>query len=515
MTQRDGARPSLWQTTTIPFAAGSMTAPDTAEVVVVGAGITGITLAHLLQQAGKKCVVVEAQAVGYGTTGGTTAHLNTLLDTSYNRIIKDFGVDAASLIARATSEAISLVKSNVQRYNMDCGFEECSGFLFAQTRTQAGQLDEIVEGCGRVGLPVSVEEALGIPVPAIRTLTITGQARLHPLRYTLGLAKEFQTIGGTILENRRVTKVTSKDDRLVVETSHGDLSAHSVVFATHIPIGVNILHLRCPAYRSYAIAVKLEDGAYPSDLYYDMFDPYHYYRSQQIDGDQFLIVGGEDHKTGEEPNTNGSFLQLESHVRSHFHVKEVVSRWSSQFFESVDGLPYIGHLPGNPPNVFVATGFGGNGITYSHVAASLLRDIILEKPNALADLLSPGRIKPIAGFADFVRHNTDVVRQFVSRGIKQEEIQELSALSAGEARVVKFNDESIAIYKDDDGRVHAISPRCTHMQCTVAWNAAEQSWDCPCHGARYSFDGRVLNGPAVHDLHPISLMEGVRDTSES
>jgi Rieske Fe-S protein len=263
--------------------------------------------------------------------------------------------------------------------------------------------------------------------------------------------------------------------------------------------------LRTPAYRSYAMAVKLTDDSYPADLAYDMYDPYHYYRTQVIDGEKHLIVGGEDHRTGDEPNTNGCFLRLESHIRAHFNVKEISHRWSSQYFEPVDGLPYIGHLPGNPETVFVATGFGGNGITYSHVAALVLKSQILKEVDPFNGIFSPSRLKPVAGFTEFVKHNTDVVAQYVKRWFDRKELQQMTGLSKGEGKVVTYEDHAVALYKDMEGTLHAVDPVCRHLKCSVKWNAAERSWDCPCHGARYSFTGEVITGPANENLESIEI----------
>jgi nitrite reductase/ring-hydroxylating ferredoxin subunit len=257
------------------------------------------------------------------------------------------------------------------------------------------------------------------------------------------------------------------------------------------------------------MAVKLADEQYPDGLMYDMYDPYHYYRTQQIDGEKYLIVGGEDHRTGDEPNTNGCFLKLESHIRSHFNVKEITHRWSSQYFEPADGLPYIGHLPGNPENVFVATGYGGNGITYSHVAAIVLKGLVLTQESPYGSLFSPARVKPVAGFTDFVKHNVEVVSYLVGGWLGQDQLPELADLGAGEAKVVKYEKDSIALYKDENHMLHAVNPACTHMKCSVNWNAAEKSWDCPCHGARYSFEGKVITGPATKDLDPVEIRETV------
>jgi glycine/D-amino acid oxidase-like deaminating enzyme/nitrite reductase/ring-hydroxylating ferredoxin subunit len=506
MIARDGARTSLWQNTVSEYVPSPKSSEKNFDIAIAGGGITGITLALLLQRSGKKCLVLEAQTLGFGTTGGTTAHLNTLLDTPYTTIIKNFGKERATLVASAARNAIELVKSNIEAYRIDCGFEETPGYLFSQTEDQKKELDDIYEACLSVGVEVKFTSDIPVPVPFNKAMRVERQAKFHPLRYVQALAKAFEDAGGAIQQHTRVIGFESKEkNNVTIETTMGNFEADALVFATHIPIGINLLHLRCPPYRSYAMAVKLSDGAYPEGLAYDMYDPYHYYRTQEIQGEKYLIVGGEDHKTGESANTNGCFLELESHIRSHFNVAEVTDKWSSQFFEPVDGLPYIGHLPGNPENIFVATGYGGNGITYSHIAALLLKDVLLGVENIYADVFTPGRVKPVAGFAEFVKHNADVVKQFVGKWFGKDDLQDLAALAPGEGKVVSYENQSIALYKDEAGTLHAVSPVCTHMKCSVAWNIAEKSWDCPCHGARYSFEGEVLNGPASRNLEPVEV----------
>jgi glycine/D-amino acid oxidase-like deaminating enzyme/nitrite reductase/ring-hydroxylating ferredoxin subunit len=407
-------------------------------------------------------------------------------------------------VARAANEAVALVESNVAEYNIECGFEKTSAYLFSQDDKQTSELNEIYDACMEVGVEAAVATGIPVPMNFRKALEIPGQAKFHPTRYVLGLAKVFEELGGIILEQCRVTDI-EEGDVISIQTTVDKFQARTIVYATHIPPGINLLHLRCPAYRSYAMAVKLQDQNYPAGLAYDMYDPYHYYRTQEIDGEKFLIVGGEDHKTGENSNTNKSFLQLETHIRSHFQVAEISHRWSSQYYEPVDGLPYIGKLPGASENVLVATGYGGNGMTYSHVAVLELTELILMKESKYSELFSPGRIKPVAGFTEFVKHNTDVVAQFVGKWFATERLEQFSSLSTDEGKVVKLNNETMALYKDSTGALHAVNPTCTHMKCSVAWNAAEKSWDCPCHGARYSIEGEVLNGPADANLELIEL----------
>ena len=505
MIARDGSCSSLWQDTVSPYATRLNKFNDTVfDVAIVGGGITGLTLGLQLQKAGKKCIVLEAKNLCFGTTGGTTAHINTLLDNPYPSIVKDFGSDGARTVARAATEAIALIESNVLEHKIDCGFEKTSAYLFAQDEKQTKELNDIYDACQEVGVESKFSNGIPVPINFRKALEIPGQGKFHPVRYVYALAGAFENLGGIIIEQCRVTN-TEEAEIVVVETSTGTLKAKTLVYATHIPPGINLLHLRCPAYRSYAMAVKLEDQKYPEGLSYDMFDPYHYYRTQMIDGEKYLIVGGEDHKTGEMTNTNKCFLQLESHIRSHFEVAEISHRWSSQYYEPVDGLPYIGKLPGARENILVATGYGGNGMTYSHVAALELSNFILANESKYDDLFSPGRIKPVAGFTEFVKHNTDVVSQFVGKWFATERLEEFSSLAPDEGKVVKLNNETMALYKDEHGSLHAVNPTCTHMKCSVAWNAAEKSWDCPCHGARYSTAGEVLNGPADANLELIEL----------
>lgn len=505
MIARDGRCVSLWQDTANPFPAVTDKFVNAVfDVAIVGGGITGITLGLLLQKQGKKCIVLEAKNLCFGTTGGTTAHLNTLLDNPYSTIIKDFGKDGAEIVVRATKDALNLFESNVSEFNIDCGFERTPAFLFSQDEKQTDELNDIYNACNEVGVEVQYSNGIPIPFNFRKALEIAGQGKLHPVRYVHALAKAFEDLGGAIVEQCRVQNI-EEDETISIETSLDNLKASTIVYATHIPPGINLLHLRCPAYRSYAMSVKLQDDNYPSELCYDMYDPYHYYRTQIIDGEKYLIVGGEDHRTGENANTSKCFLQLESHIRSNFNVAEITHRWSSQYYEPVDGLAYIGKLPGARENVLVATGYGGNGITYSHIAALELTELILRKESRYNDLFSPTRIKPVAGFTEFVKHNTDVVAQFVGKWFATERLEEFSSLAPDEGKVVKLNNETMALYKDESGSLHAVNPTCTHMKCSVSWNAAEKSWDCPCHGARYSIEGEVLNGPADANLESIEL----------
>jgi glycine/D-amino acid oxidase-like deaminating enzyme/nitrite reductase/ring-hydroxylating ferredoxin subunit len=509
--KRDGLKTSLWQDK-MPYYVTKTKNADKKnfDVLIVGGGITGITTALQLQKSGLQCVVVEAHNLCFGTTGGTTAHLNTFLDNSYHEIEKDFGENAARLIAKATNQALDLYRLNVEEYNIDCGYEQKDGYLYSQNDKQTEELNTIFEASKKAGVDVAYTDRIPVPIEFQKAIVYHEQANIHPSRYVYALAKAFEENGGVILQNCMV-KNFKGDTVLEVETSQGTINTRILIWATHIPPGVNLLHFRCAPYRSYAMAVTLNDDAYPDGLAYDMHDPYHYYRTQIIDGKKYFIAGGEDHKTAHEENTESCFNRLEAYVRTYFDVKEIVFKWSSQYFEPADGLAYIGHLPGNPDNVLVATGYGGNGMTYSHIAATMFTDLIIKVESEYAKLFDPDRLKPIAGFTNFVKENADVVKEFIGKRLSREKLDTLSDMAPGEAKLVKYEGKSLALYKDEKGELHAVSPVCPHAKCSVGWNNAEKSWDCPCHGSRFTADGEVLTGPAREGLEVIEIESLIHD----
>jgi len=507
MIARDGAMISLWQDNISTYAPVNKHNPDTLyDVIIVGGGITGMSTALLLQQAGKQCIVLEKDNLCFGTTGGTTAHLNTLLDTTYADIASGFGEDAPALVANAARAAIQLIRNNIYAYDIECGFMERTAYVFAESEDEVKELDKIyTASVEKAALKMQYTDTIPIPVPFTKAISIEEHASFNPTEYVYGIAKAYEAAGGVILQDCHVTDVQD-NDTITATTSKGSLYSKALVYATHIPTGVNLLHLRCTPWRSYALALELDnDDAYPDGLVYDSKDPYHYYRTQTVKGKKYLIAGGNDHKTAHEENTEHCFIRLEAYFRNYFNIQHVAYKWSSQYYESADGLPYIGNLPGHNNNIFVATGFGGNGMTYSGVAALLLSDMIIGKENEWMKLFNPNRIKPIAGFTNFIKQNADVVVELVHSIIPADTLHSLAELAKGEARVVDYEDKKIALYKDEEGELHAIGSTCTHLKCTVSWNNAEKSWDCPCHGARFSCDGKVLTAPADRPLPKIDI----------
>ncbi len=511
---RDGANKSLWQESVTSYTSKHKIIPDAiVDVLIVGGGITGISTGLELQKAGKQCMIIEKFNIGFGTTGGTTSHLNTFFDTTYDQIISDFGEKNAQLVHKACNASLQLFNKNVQWYNIDCGFSWKDGYVYALDDEQAKYLDKVVDASQKAGCEVEYVNNIPVPIPFIRAAKFSGQAQIHPTRYIHALADAFEHAGGYLVQNCGLEHFESHA-LVEVRTNMGKIRAKKLIFATHIPPSINLLHFRCAPYRSYAMAVRLNDDAYPDGLAYDMHEPYHYYRTHEVNGEKYLIAGGEDHKTGHESNEEFCFTKLENYISKYFDIKEISYKWSSQYYEPSDGIAYIGHLPGFTDNVYVATGYSGNGITYSHIAAITLRDLITTGESEFEKLFNPNRIKPVAGFTEFVKENADVVKEFIGKRLSQEKIKSLAEIAKGEGKVVKYEGESIALYRNEQGTLHAINPVCTHAKCIVQWNNTERSWDCPCHGARYTANGEVLTGPATKNLEMIQLQDLVKEETK-
>ncbi|SKB79066.1 FAD-dependent oxidoreductase [Dyadobacter psychrophilus] len=503
---RDGYNESLWQKSAEKESAIGNTDPSVLyDALIVGAGITGMTTALLLQKSGLKCVLADAHNPGYGTTGGTSAHINTFADTTFAEVEKAFDKQAAKQFAESIAESVELIATNVRTYNIDCDFRWQNGYVYAETDKEVDELNDLYESALRAGVVAEIADQAPAPVPYQKAVVFEKQAQFHPLKYLVGLQKQFTELGGIILENTRIDEIDSHADFHIAKSGERQIKAKNVVYATHIPPGgVNVLHFRNAPYRSYVIAATLNDDSYPDSLVYDMKDPYHYFRSHEMDGQKYLIAGGHDHKTGH-GDPEQSFADLINYTKRCYEVKSIHSQWSAQYYVPADGLPYIGHLPGASNGIYTATGFNGNGMILGTVSAIVLNDLILKGQSRYESLFSPGRIKPIAGFTEMVKEGADVVGRFIGDRFGLEEIASVSEIPVGSGEIVTYKDQKLAVYKDVQGNIHALNPVCTHMKCIVHWNNSEKSWDCPCHGARFDPDGVVVTGPARADLEKVNL----------
>lgn len=488
--------PSLWIAGTEVGDFAPLDGDASADVVVVGAGLTGLTTARLLAAAGASVLVVDAGPICAGATGFTTAKITSLHGMIYTEIADRWGPDRARLYGEANEAAIAEIARLVEADSIDCSFERRAHILYASDPADAEGVRREASLAGELGLPVSPATETDLPFDVAAAARFERQAQFHPREYCLGLARATIASGGRIHTHTRATQI---DDGVVV-TDRGELRAGAVVVATHLPIReMGGYFARTEPHRSYLLALEVE-GDRPADMYISAGA---LTRSLRTAGD-YLLVGGEGHKVGESPDTGEHYRNLESWARRHFSVRSVAYRWSAQDWRSADGLPFIGRMPGHE-SVYVATAFRKWGMTHGTIAAMCIRDLLAGAENPWLAVYDATRLAPTKSAKRVVTANAGVVGHFVGDRLRAGSGDSLAELAPGAGAVVRRGGRAIAAYRDDAGTLQAVSAACTHLGCLVTFNTAERSWDCPCHGSRFGLDGRVLEGPAVDDLAPVEL----------
>jgi glycine/D-amino acid oxidase-like deaminating enzyme/nitrite reductase/ring-hydroxylating ferredoxin subunit len=491
---------SVWLKSPAPPRYPRLAGDIAVDVAIIGGGITGLTAARLLQNSGKTVAVIEARRIGKGETGKTTAHLTEALDTRYHMLISRFGIEGAKLAADGQQAAILTIDRFVERLSIACDFRRLPGFLFAEHATEVDELDREAAAVKKLGLKASPTDDVPLPFPTVRGLRFENQAAFHPRAYLQALASAFAAAGGRVFEETQAKEIEDAEPCRIV-TESGVVTAAAVIVAAHTPVSNRVLlHTKLAAYRTYAVAVK-RSVATLDGLFWDLADPYHYTRPQDVEGQSYLIVGGEDHKVGELEDTTVAFGRLEEYVQAHFgqQVAATDLRWSGQIIESVDGLPYVGLNPGSH-RLYVATGYSGNGITNGTLAAMMLAQQVMGARTPWDDLLAAARFKPLASAKAFVAENVTFPKHLIEDRMPKPGLDGLAGIAPGEGKVLSLRGQRLAVYRNSNGELSAVSPVCTHLGCLVHWNTAETSWDCPCHGSRFDPHGRVLNGPAVTPL---------------
>jgi glycine/D-amino acid oxidase-like deaminating enzyme/nitrite reductase/ring-hydroxylating ferredoxin subunit len=492
---------SIWEATSTRPAFPPLQRDESVDVAIIGAGITGLTAALRLAKAGRTVAVLDLGGVASGATAHTSAHLTAALDRSYATLASKFGKDQLKLAVHASTTAIDRIEALVGEHGIGCGFERVPGFKFTERSEDEADLAAEAELAREVGLEVGLTRSAPLPFAHRVALRFDRQAQFHPLRYAFGLAAALA--GGTcrIHAGTRVIEVEDGSPcRLRTESGH-TLLAGAVFHATHTPINLVLsVHTRVAPYTSYVVAAPAT-APVENALFWDTADPYHYIRRFVDGGHEYLIIGGADHKTGQEEDTRQRFAQLEEYARARFPIGPIERRWSWEVLEPADGLPYIGRMAGTE-NVFLATGFAGTGLTSGTIAGMVVADLIVGATSPWEELFTPARVKPVASAVEELKENANAAWRFVADRVRPPDVQRIEEIAPGEGRIVTVDGERTAAWRDEEGNTRLMSPVCTHAGCIVQWNLAERTWDCPCHGGRYHADGRVLCGPPAKDLGP-------------
>lgn len=501
---------SLWMETaelpTVPELATDLR----ADVVVIGGGIAGLSAAYELAKEGRSVVVIDRGRPGCGMTARTTAHLASAFDDFYHEHIRLRGEAEARAYYQSQTAAIDRIDEIQSAEAIDCDFARLDGFLFRAPETDPDLLAREIEACHRIGFSdVAWHDIAPLGASTGPCLRFPRQARFHPLKYLAGLMRCILRDGGRLFADTAAEKIEERDGAVTVTTAQGrTISAGAAIVATNSPVNDWIaIHSKQAPYRTYVVAGRVPKGAVEDALYWDTLDAYHYVRLQPggDDGHDWLIVGGEDHKTGHADDQAARFARLEAWARDRVpQFAGAEHRWSGQVMEPVDYAPYIGRNPGNE-RVFVVTGDSGEGMTTGALAGMLLRDMILDRPNDWAKAYEPSRVT-LRAAGQYLRENSGVAAD-LARHLTSGEVASVDQLSRGQGAVLRRGARKIAAYRDDGGNLHLRSAACTHANCVVQWNGFEGCWDCPCHGSQFSVDGEVLNGPATSPLAEIEAEE--------
>jgi len=495
----EGATTSFWEATEQLREGILLDSDIRSDVCVIGAGIAGLTTAYLLARDGRNVVLVDDGLIGGGETCRTTAHLSNAIDDRIYRIEKWHGEENAKLAVSAHTAAIDQIEQIVQDENIDCDFTRLDGYLFEADDSQDDLNDEFAAAhrCGLSG----VEFVDRAPIPGFesgRCLRFPDQGQFHILKYLSGLVRAIDRMGGKLFSYTRITEWDGGDVPKVTAANGRTISADRIVLATNYPLQSKMF-AELPAYRTYAVGVRLDQTFPEPFLLWDTADPYIYVRTQQVNGRQILIVGGQDHRTGQANDGEVRFQRLYSWAKRKFpQAGELEYRWSGQYFETHDGLAFLGRFSESEPNVFLITGDSGMGMTHSTIGAMLITDLVAGRANPLETVFDPSRIatQSISEAVPEVISSTVPYKEWVTPG----EIDSESELKNGEGAILREGLSKYAVYKDESGKVTRRSAVCTHMGCIVRFNSTEKTWDCPCHGSRFSVDGDVINSPAVTPL---------------
>ncbi|MEA5554567.1 FAD-dependent oxidoreductase [Anabaena cylindrica UHCC 0172] len=498
MHNLSGKHISYWIDSTPTANFSALSKNLSVDVAIVGAGIAGITAATLLKRAGKTVAIIESRQISTGVSGHTTAKITSLHQLIYADLIKNHDEEKARIYAQSNQAAIEFVAKTVTEEQIDCDFSRQSAYTFAETEENLKDIEKEVEAALKLGLPATLVRETSLPFPVAGAIKFDNQAQFHSRKYLLHLIRQIPGNGSYVFENTRVEKV-EENNLCQVTTNQGIIQAQDVIVATNIPItDEGLFFAKTYPRRSYIIGARIAEDKAPQGMYIGTGEKYYSIRTTPDKDGLLLLVGGGGHKVGTVENTEEKYLDLENYARSRFGVESIDYRWSTQDFVSFDKIPYVGKLTPLSKHTFVATGFSLWGMTQGTLSGMILADSILGIENPAASVYDATRATPFVS-PEGIKKNLEVGTHWIGDRLKGLN-KSLKDVAIGEGKLVTVDGDKVAAYRDETGEIHTVSAVCPHLGCIVAWNSAEKSWDCPCHGSRFTCNGEVLHGPTVKDL---------------
>lgn len=474
------------------------------EVAIIGGGITGLSAGYFLARQGVKVVVLEAEYIGSGTTGSSTGNLYVTIDEMYHQVMDKFDRETARILAESRQAGMDAIDDIIREHNIECNYIQTTWNLLAETKEVVEKLKKEYDAFADLGIAATFHRDSDILPQVEACLEVPAQAQLDPKTYMAGLAKAAAAAGCVIHEKTRAKEMKEEKQGMVISTTRGRVHAQYVINATHSPKGEKLITTLLGSYREYVVAAKVKEP-FPRGIYWSQQKDHHYSLRTATDGsgETYLMCLGEPHKVGQDSDNDERLKRIETYMRSRFNVGEVQYFWGAQHYKSADKIPYIGTF-GNE-RVFLATGYSTDGLVYGTVAGLLICDLIQRTDNPWSEVYKPGRVNPMKSAGRFIKENVNVMGELIKDKIPFiADTAELKDVPQTEGQVVEIEGSKYAAYRDELGKLHIVSAVCPHMGCIVHWNKSERSWDCPCHGSRFTTEGKCIEGPSFNDLAKMS-----------
>lgn len=482
----------------------SLNSDLSCDVTIIGGGITGVTCAYYLSKKGLKVILLEKDSLMSKTSGSTTAKITAQHDLFYKYLIDTFGVETAKKYLDCNLDAMKNIKTIIDEEKIDCDFEYQSAYVFTKSKTYLQDIEDEVKSLHMLDYPAKLLNKIPLPTEGVLSaVEFPDQAQFNPKKYAQGLCNCILNNGGLIFENSKVTDVQKIQDTYSCKVDNYTIESKHVILATRYPFinAPGFYFLKMYQTISYCAAYEFEGTAFPG-MYINAENPTLSARIAKYDGKDVLLLSGCSHKTGKDSGVTDPYATLTTFAHSIYPNAKLITKWSTEDSVSLDKLPYIGQFSAFMPNVHIATGFKKWGMAFSNAAANMITDTILGHENKFADIFDATRMHPIENKEEMGNMLKESVSSIVLKKftIPNDTIQ---SLANDEGKIVEFEGNKVGIYKDTEGEIYKIKPVCTHLGCEISWNQADRTWDCPCHGSRFNYDGKLLYGPALKDLEII------------
>ena len=474
--------------------------------VIVGAGITGITLAYLLVRQGVKVALIDAGKIAAGTTGHTTAKITAQHDLIYDKLIQNIGEEKARLYYDANTEAMKFIAQTINEHKIECDFSHQDAYVFTNSDDQLAKLNAEISAYEKLGIPGTFIKDIPLNIETKAAIMMPNQAQFHPLKYLKQLVRYIINNGGIVLENTTAIDMDDSTEKKIITSNGHHIFAEKFVCTSHFPFYdlKGFFFAKLNPDRAYVVAATSKDP-YPGGMYISAEQPKRSIRSTPLEnGEHLLLISGGSHKTGQMTDTEVYYEGLADYATTHFNVDRIAYRWSAQDLYTLDQIPYIGRMEQGDENTFIATGYGKWGMTNGTAGALLLKDLVMEEENKFEELYTPSRMNAAGTVKNFIKLNVDVAKHLI-KGKLEHTDKTVDDVKAGEGAVVTVNGKRAGCYKEENGTAHVVDTTCTHLGCELSWNNGDRTWDCPCHGSRFSYDGEVFEGPAETPLKKIDL----------